>query len=1392
MPSHRGRESERVEWWPLLLVLAAAAWALSGGGLPVPDGPVPPAPPLIGPPTPVPAQEPGVPWLLLAAVVMAAGAALLVVARVWARRLRRVVRLRLIPGRTDESTPERTEQLFETLHQLVLRRWWQRLLTGQPGLALELRVAPGPGGMEAILGLALPDDAALVAAVRGRLQAAFRDLIVERDPDRPPGPAAVVRLKKRRPFTLALLTPEREQRGAVDPVLATMTHLAGASVVQLALVPTPAAFERVARRLFESRERGGTDRGGRWRKASELLEAELEGGLRVQHRGLFFADVRVGAASLAEARVVARTVRGETAQENRLMERTMHARGRLGLYRGRIARAAPNPLPDPVRGVLSSAELAGLWQLPSPFLHGVRLARSPVPRVPAPPEIRRVADPRQALGRDPDGFVALNAADRYGNLALLGRPGGGKTSVMLRSAMADMADPNCALIILDPKGELADHALRVLPADGKPVHVVSLAQPEAGIDPFRVPDGSPHTAAAGIVSALKAITEDATGQSQVGFSSDRYLRQGAIAIAATEPQPDMWKLWRLLNASEDQYREQIAERLRGHPGLEQTQLFLGQELPYQLARSPANFITRLDAPANKAIRTTTGALDVCFRHPHSIDVDQVIADREVLIIEGSAGQVETDDVAVVMQFALGFIHQALLRQQARPKHERARVALKVDEAHLGIFSHRFAELLALGRSAGLECVCAFQSPSQIADRALRTKIFDLLQNWCVFHCGEDAARELSALLQTVYADVQRDDLSSRERQRISTDALINLPRHYFAASWLAGGARALPFVAQTLPMDDGSEHVRALHLERQRERGGRLMTAKTLPVAYETVGRRGDEQLGDDAPRVVPQPREGNRTNAGPASATPQADGPDATDEKRTPVSMRAGAPRAEAEPAPGAAATRQEGARVVASTDAERAPAGRGPARSTPGGETAAATPSAAAPDPGPTSTQSTDPEAAETTRSDSSAAGTPAPAKPTATARRRVPITPPTPEEALEQAGVKRLGTAIANADLETYVELDAYESPVGLKWETPVPVSERRKEPSARELAILAALSELKVLTTPQLQRRFMPGLKERAVRDQLGSMFAAGWVRRLRIVCEHRAQTPRIYALTLAGWELVKDARTHFRPFTVAREAWRAPDLREDRRLLHDLHANAWFFAFERATEPVVVGVRGPWSSRLFPPSIPDPAAPRDPRRRQPMPLAQLAQRALGSAQRFDGLADEHLAPIYPDLTIEVSLPDLPGSPRQNYLVEMERSRHSAGLRDKLRRYDALITAWSRTQAPYKSLGLPPAAIFVLQDEPKALAAARLADELLLGRVATLEDPAGRWPYPGRKRIFFVAERDIHQGSLRAYMVPAEPPKLRRAALGLAGKPMPFVPVQRDIIKSDVLRLHRAHG
>jgi hypothetical protein len=61
---------------------------------------------------------------------------------------------------------------------------------------------------------------------------------------------------------------------------------------------------------------------------------------------------------------------------------------------------------------------------------------------------------------------------------------------------------------------------------------------------------------------------------------------------------------------------------------------------------------------------------------------------------------------------------------------------------------------------------------------------------------------------------------------------------------------------------------------------------------------------------------------------------------------------------------------------------------------------------------------------------------------------------------------------------------------------------------------------------------------------------------------------------------------------------------------------------------------------------------------------------------------------------------------------------------------------------------------------ALPVGKLADALVRGRIASLEDRQTAWPYPGRKRMFFCAERDVHEGSLRAVMLAELPAAVRR--------------------------------
>ena len=168
-------------------------------------------------------------------------------------------------------------------------------------------------------------------------------------------------------------------------------------------------------------------------------------------------------------------------------------------------------------------------------------------------------------------------------------------------------------------------------------------------------------------------------------------------------------------------------------------------------------------------------------------------------------------------------------------------------------------------------------------------------------------------------------------------------------------------------------------------------------------------------------------------------------------------------------------------------------------------------------------------------------------------------------------------------------------------------------------MAALVELKLLSGPQIARRFMPDASERTVRNQLHAMCAQGWLRRAHLLCEGPGQTPRVFALDDGGWAQAKELAHALPPVRASRASeWRRPELSDARRIPHDLHANAWYLAFERLAGHVVGAVRGPHSARLYPPSKPHPDYRHDASRRLALTPDEIADRCLGSGQRLDGI------------------------------------------------------------------------------------------------------------------------------------------------------------------------------
>jgi hypothetical protein len=591
-------------------------------------------------------------------------------------------------------------------------------------------------------------------------------------------------------------------------------------------------------------------------------EQELRAGLALQHSPLFFCDLRVISGERRSCELIASELRAGLA-ENRLVERgTALRHGLLGLYRARVRRGEGNPLPSPRRGAWAASELARLWHLPSTEYAVVPFHRSGVALAPASPAILR---PRGGEGtlRDELGPVSIHPELRRQNTAVPGAVDQGKSSYLIATVAEDLRRECCAVIVLDPKGDAADAAVSLVPAE-RTCTVLDFARPMCGFNPLDA-DAPADAIADYVVAALKNLFTDA----DIRASSDRYLRNAIIAVLACDRGATLWDAARVLSVGEEgyAYRRWVAARVRALPEFKEISGFFAAELAAQLADARATTTAKLDAPVNKLARLLNSASikRVLLNDSLRVDFDKVIARCEVLVVKGALGTMGAGNTAVLMQLLMGMLDAALARQQDLvPAGERVAVALKVDEAPL-VLNRGFAQTIALKRSAGLETVACWQADAQWTDPEIFEQLDALFAHRVYFATA--SARDARAgvkLMMPEFSDTVRPGIA-----RISTlahpDARLHLPRHFAIASWTTPAGRQPPFIAQTIRMTVDRARI-ALHARRQLERGGRHLTDLRQPhwavQADEPTARRD----GEERPRAEHSP-----VRAGPDVELPAA-----------------------------------------------------------------------------------------------------------------------------------------------------------------------------------------------------------------------------------------------------------------------------------------------------------------------------------------------------------------------------------------------------------------------------------------------------------------------------------------------------------------------------------------
>jgi hypothetical protein len=789
--------------------------------------------------------------LRLAALVVVV-ALLLMLASRWVHRrarARSITTWELRLGRDDVANPYRVQEAFEGIRGAIATRMYERAPRGPEHIVPEAHKLPDKSIR---FTFAAPRE--LEPAIRGPLEDLYPDVELVEVDGRPTWTNHIVRLKKRRPFVFSIQTTRDYDHSFSESLVALLSSHEDECTVQFVLTPAPAFVHRRARKLLKRRERG-LQRADR-RDPAELgvdsvVEAkELKGALELQHRSLFFFDLRIAGRDRKTVRRIAGLF-SQLRSENELVPREM--RLRRWLYARRVERAMPNAFPSVRTGVLSTSEVATLWQLPRARVKHARVLRAPVRRAIAPLEIER--NPEHMLLLDERGPVSIAREDRKYGHALIGGQGGGKSSVMARHFAGDARDLERAVILIDPKGPLAELCLGLVPS-GRTVHYMDLGRPEIGVNPLTI-EASPGARAAVFLQAL--IEANPPGAIQA--ASDSFLRQAVAAVCAVERNPTLWHVYRLLDFGQGAYRASVVERLELVPGTDFARGYWKQQFPHLLAdrRYAAQ---ALNPPRNKLERLiSTREIDTLLRHPVALDIEGILERCEVLIVAGAKASVGEDNTVLVTQLLLQLLHRAIQAQQDLPVARRRRVSLLIDEAH-NVLTPSVAKMLAEGRSAGLQPVFAWQYSAQIRDEVVRAGARSLLQSLSVFRMREmEDARSLAGLAMEVYSDRISIEQDEQERLRFSPDDILKLPVHRAINLWVAQGIPRAGFVGQTLPMEPLHDEVLATeHLEAQRARGAHHPGSLDDPLGEHGAGRQSPP--ASEASRKESSPNGGKRTRA--------------------------------------------------------------------------------------------------------------------------------------------------------------------------------------------------------------------------------------------------------------------------------------------------------------------------------------------------------------------------------------------------------------------------------------------------------------------------------------------------------------------------------------------------
>ncbi len=438
---------------------------------------------------------------------------------------------------------------------------------------------------------------------------------------------------------------------------------------------------------------------------------------------------------------------------------------------------ADAPTPTSRGFLLSCEEVATLWhpatstvRAPAMAVTASRELEPPVV-LPSPEQEPELAVIGRTKFRSRRQVFGMRADDRRRHLAVIGKTGMGKTTLLYKLIASDI-DAGRGLALLDPHGDLCDAVLASVPPR-RTNHIVlfdvgdrafPLAfNPLACKDPQQRP-----LVASGVVAAFKKLYGDSWGP-----RLEHILRNALLALLET-PGVSLLSLQRLL--SDAAYRTMLTSRLRDPV----VRTFWQGEF--------ASWKPQYQAEAIAPIQNKVGQF---LSHPilraivgqarTSLDLRRVKDERRILLVNLSKGKIGEDGSTLLGSLLVTGIQLAAMSRADVPEEDRGDFHLYVDEFHQ-FATESFATILSEARKFRLSLTVATQYLAQM-DEATAAAVFGNVGSLLVFQVG---ASDAEALADQLGGDVTPQDL-------------LALPRFTACARLLIDGMPSRPFTMETLP-----------------------------------------------------------------------------------------------------------------------------------------------------------------------------------------------------------------------------------------------------------------------------------------------------------------------------------------------------------------------------------------------------------------------------------------------------------------------------------------------------------------------------------------------------------------------------------------------------------------